>query len=237
MGNMFDPPGWNGNSGSAVSGMLDGVTVDAASGNYAESLVAAGAKALDTDGDLRASRHWFELAYRMAQSAGDPHVMAVAALGLGGLWTDQHRAVLASGVFEVRLRQALSLIEPRSALGIRLRVRLAAEADYRAGGQTAILAVLEEARETTARPPPRRAPTGVGGRADRCKRPGRPSRRPVDECAVADDRPVSGRKTTRAASAQRVAGPARTGRSLDGWPRAERDRGDARDPGWPARRG
>jgi hypothetical protein len=149
MGNMFDPPNWNGNSGSAVNGMLDALAVTATSINYAESLVAAGAKALDTDGDLRAGRHWFELAYRVAQSAGDPHAMAVAALGLGGLWTHQHRAVRDSAVFEVRLRQALSLIEPGSALGIRLRARLAAEADFRAGRQATILAVLDEARRTT----------------------------------------------------------------------------------------
>lgn len=112
-------------------------------------MVAAGAKALDTDGDLPASEHWFGLAYRVAQSTGDPHVMAAAALGLGGLWTHQHRTVVAAAEFEVRLRQALSLIEPGSALGIRLRARLAAEADYRTGGQAGILAVLAEARAAT----------------------------------------------------------------------------------------
>src|SRR4051812_15425677 len=123
--------------------------VDATAGNRAESLVAAGAVALDVDGDLGASAHWFELAYRVAESTGDPHAMAAAALGLGGWRAQQHRTVRDGAVLEVRLRQALSLIEPGSPLGIRLRARLAAEADRRDGGPAATLAVLTDARACT----------------------------------------------------------------------------------------
>jgi tetratricopeptide (TPR) repeat protein len=123
--------------------------VDATAGNRAESLVAAGTVALDVDGDLGAGARWFELAYRVAESSGDPHAMAAAALGLGGWRAQQHRTVRAGAVLEVRLRQALSLIEPGSPLGIRLRARLAAEADRRDGGPAATLAVLADARACT----------------------------------------------------------------------------------------
>lgn len=113
---------------------------------HTESLIAAGALALDIDGDLGAGARWFECAHQVAETAGDPHALAAAALGLGGLRVYQHRTARAAAVLQVRLRRALSLVEAGSPLGIRLRARLAAEADHRTGGHAAILAVLADAR-------------------------------------------------------------------------------------------
>jgi hypothetical protein len=113
----------------------------------AEPLLASGDRALDVHGDLRASRSLFEQAYRVAEQSGDTHAMARAALGLGGLWVHEHRTAAVSVLLQERLRQALSLADPRSSLALQLRVRLAAESDYRGGGQEAILAALHEARK------------------------------------------------------------------------------------------
>ncbi|MER5651017.1 hypothetical protein [Streptosporangium sp. NPDC002524] len=122
----------------------EGVTPAAVDG--IESLLLSGVRARCVDGDLRSSRECFDAAYRMAESEGDGQAMAVAALGLSGLWVHEHRGVMAAASIEARLRHALSVVDPRSPEALRLRVRLAAEADYRSGGHTAVLAMLEEAR-------------------------------------------------------------------------------------------
>jgi hypothetical protein len=111
-------------------------------------LLAAGYRALDVHGDLRESRRWFDLAYGAAASPGDPYAMAEAAVGLSGLWVHEHRTTGACAALEMRLRHALSLVEFRSPLGIRLRARLAGEADYRTGGHATIMAVVKEARQS-----------------------------------------------------------------------------------------
>jgi hypothetical protein len=115
-------------------------------GEFAEELVARGSQALDLDGDLQESRRQFEAAYQAAERNGDTHTMAAAVLGLGGLWVHEHRTAAAGALLDHQLRQALSLVDPRSPLALRLRARLAAETDYRTGGHAAILAVLAEAR-------------------------------------------------------------------------------------------
>lgn len=109
-------------------------------------LLAGGARALTIDGDLQASREWFEAAYRVAERARDAQAMAVAVLGLGGLWVHEHRTAAASELLQTRLRHVLGLVDPLSSLARQLRVRLAGETDYRANEHTAILAVLDEAR-------------------------------------------------------------------------------------------
>ncbi len=112
-----------------------------------ESLLADGTSALFGDGDLLASRRRFESAYRAAEQAGDTVAMAAAALGLSGLfWVNEHRTAVDGAQLHARLRHALSLVDQRSALGVRLRSRLAAETDYGDGGHSAILALLDEAR-------------------------------------------------------------------------------------------
>jgi hypothetical protein len=109
-------------------------------------MLAAATRLLDADGDPQTSRHWFDLAYRAAEQAGDPDTMALAALGLAGVRADEHRTAEASALVQSRLEQALTLVDPRSPVALRLRIRLTGEADYRAGQHTAILAMLEEAR-------------------------------------------------------------------------------------------
>ena len=110
-----------------------------------ERLLARGGHALDLDGDLRASRRWFEQARQAAEQSGDPHAMARAVLGLAGLWVHEHRAATADAGLRARLQEALSLADPRSPDALRLRIRLAGENDYRNGEHAAIMAALDEA--------------------------------------------------------------------------------------------
>ncbi|MFL6144195.1 MAG: hypothetical protein ACJ72N_20315 [Labedaea sp.] len=110
------------------------------------TLLENGARALIADGDLLASRAQFETAFREAERTGDAVAIAVAALGLGGLWVHEHRTVAASTQMQARLRHALSLVDPNTSVALQLRVRLAGETDYRAGTHAAILAALDEAR-------------------------------------------------------------------------------------------
>jgi hypothetical protein len=114
-------------------------------GSGAESLLAQGADALDLDGDLQASRRWFDQAYRLAEQSGDAHAMARAALGSAGIWVHEHRATPAAVELQARLENALALAEPQSADALRLRVRLAGENDYRNGEHAGISAALAEA--------------------------------------------------------------------------------------------
>jgi hypothetical protein len=124
--------------------------VDAALGTEDSSdikvLLDRARRAQEQDGDLRASRRWYEAAYRAAESAGDVTASAQAALGLGGVWVHEHRTATGSGLIQARLEHVLSLLEPGSSLALRVQARLAAESDYRAGEHQQILAVLEQAR-------------------------------------------------------------------------------------------
>jgi tetratricopeptide (TPR) repeat protein len=126
--------------------------VSAPAGDVQAALL-TGDRALNVDGDLQASRQHFERAYQLAEQAGDAHAIAVAALGLAGLWVGERRTVTGWVMLEARLQHALSLLDEQSPLALRLRARLAAESDYRRGEHTAILAVLDETR-TCADPVP-----------------------------------------------------------------------------------
>ena len=111
-------------------------------------LLAAGSRALEVDGDLHVARRLFDDAYGVADGAGDQGAMAIAALGLGGLWVHEHRSVTAAATMQQRVRQALLAADPGWALAVRLRTRLAGEADYASGGHAAILAALKEATDS-----------------------------------------------------------------------------------------
>jgi hypothetical protein len=111
------------------------------------ALLASGAGALFDEGDLRASRRWFEQAYRIADHLGDAPAMAAAVLGLAGLWVHEHRTAAAGELGRARVRRVLSLLDPQSALALRLRIRLAGELDYCNGEHAAILALLQQARQ------------------------------------------------------------------------------------------
>jgi hypothetical protein len=62
------------------------------------------------------------------------------------LWVSERRTVTGAVLLESRLEHVLSLLDPRSSLALRIRGRLAGEADYRRGGQEAILAEPAAAR-------------------------------------------------------------------------------------------
>ena len=111
-----------------------------------QSALAGGDLALHTDGDLHASRHEFERAYQLAVAGGDPRGMALAALGLAGLWVSERRTVSGAAELEARLQQVLPLLKADTPLALRVRARLTGEADYRQGEHAAILAVLDEIR-------------------------------------------------------------------------------------------
>lgn len=114
----------------------------------AESLIACGIEAQEVRGDLRDGRRWFEAGYQRAERAGDVTSMARAVLGLGGVWVHEHRTAVASGLMRARLENVLGLLDPASALGLRVRARLAGESDYRNGTHDLILTVLAEARKS-----------------------------------------------------------------------------------------
>jgi hypothetical protein len=107
-----------------------------------------GAQALWTDGNLQASRGWFDAAYRMADAENDHVARALATIGLSGLWVHEHRNVAEATLMQTRLNRALEYIDPGSPLGIRIRTRISAEADYRSGTHSAVLGMLEVARDS-----------------------------------------------------------------------------------------
>lgn len=111
-------------------------------------LLRHGIEALHARGDLQTSRRYFDAAYRAAERDGDAVSLAHAALGLGGLWVHEHRSATVATLVEQRQRDALARTDPASALALRLRARLAGEADYRDGGSARILSVLPQARES-----------------------------------------------------------------------------------------
>ncbi|MGH3393643.1 MAG: hypothetical protein ACRDPO_03035, partial [Streptosporangiaceae bacterium] len=108
--------------------------------------LADGERALADSGDLRASRDSFDRAYQLAELAGEPEAMARAVLGLAGLWVSERRTVAGAAMLETRLEHVLSLLGGKSSLALRIRARLAAEADYRQGTYAATLTMLAEAR-------------------------------------------------------------------------------------------
>src|SRR5947208_9801632 len=133
------------------------IVADSGTVDHIGSLLADGAYALACDGDLHEGRRQFDAAYREAERLGDAEAMAVAAIGMGGLWVHEHRTVAGATLLDERLRRALSLVDPRSPTGVRLRARLAGEQSYRTGDPAPILTVLDEAADDDATDPVVRA--------------------------------------------------------------------------------
>jgi hypothetical protein len=135
---------------SQADGTTDSAKPDLAAASSAalRSALASGHQALYVDGDLLVSRDSFDSAYRLAELTGEVGAMAQAAIGLGGLWVSEQRTLVGAAQLEERLQHVLSLLDPHSSLALRIRARLAGEADYLAGGHLRILAVLDEARTT-----------------------------------------------------------------------------------------
>ncbi|MFI6133299.1 hypothetical protein [Micromonospora sp. NPDC051141] len=105
-----------------------------------------GTRALYHDGNLQASREWFDRAFTAAEREQDGPSQALAAVGYGGLWVHEHRGAATAALTELRLRRALNLVDDDSPLAVRLRARLAAEADYREGTHERVFAAVEHAR-------------------------------------------------------------------------------------------
>ena len=133
-----------------------------------KAALADGSRAQHEAGDLQASRDSFERAYRLAERAGDVESMALAALGLAGLWVAERRTVTSTVLLEARLQHVLTLLDPRSALALRVRTRLAGEADYARGTHAAVLAALDEVRaqQTDAAGAPLAGAAGAAGGGD-----------------------------------------------------------------------
>jgi hypothetical protein len=111
-----------------------------------DRLLACGAHALEILGDRHEGRAHFEDAFDRAERLGDAERLAHAAIGLGGLWVHEQRTAAGAASLHARLRRALTGVDPGSALGLRLRARLAGEADYGRGDHADVIALLEEAR-------------------------------------------------------------------------------------------
>ncbi|GAB3247219.1 ATP-binding protein [Kineosporia babensis] len=108
----------------------------------ASGALAAGRRALHQEGDLARSRR--EHAAALAEVA-DPQTLAETALGLGGMWVHEHRTLTESLAVRALQRQALWVIPPDDPRALRLRIRLAAEADYADAGTARVLRALREA--------------------------------------------------------------------------------------------
>src|SRR6266849_124251 len=134
--------------GALPSRRLELIPGQAGQADDLQAALAAGARAQHSDGDLQASRLSFDRAYRLAEQAGDVQAMARSALGLAGLWVCERRTVTSTVLLEARLAHVLSLLDPRSPLALRVRTRMAGEADYVHGTHAAVLAALAEVRAT-----------------------------------------------------------------------------------------
>src|SRR5260370_4533382 len=133
-----------GEAGQATPARRLELVTDPADGR--DAALVAGIRAREVEGDVQASRQSFERAYQLAERGGDVQAMAVAALGLAGLWVSERRTVTGAVLLQSRLEHVLSLLDPHSSLALRIRTRLAGEADYVRGGHEAILAELDAAR-------------------------------------------------------------------------------------------
>jgi DNA-binding SARP family transcriptional activator len=125
---------------------LLGPHAPARAGDELGPLLAAGAHALLTDGNLVRSRETYERAFRVAQRLGDGDGMALASLGMCGLWVHEHRTAAGAAETRTRLEYALAAADPTSLPALRLRTRIAGEADYEANDHARILSMVEQVR-------------------------------------------------------------------------------------------
>ena len=106
------------------------------------------AEALLVCGRLADARIAYERAVVAAESAADREARARAALGLGGVWVDEHRGQADRRRVLALQRSARAALAPDEVtLRTRLDVRLAAEAVYDAAPVTPVFAALAAARE------------------------------------------------------------------------------------------
>jgi tetratricopeptide (TPR) repeat protein len=100
-------------------------------------------------GRLTDARRLFDQAAEAAAREGDVDHLARAAIGLGGVWVDEHRTRIEwERVTGIQRRALAALPADESRLRARLTVRLAAEEVYQGAPVDPVLAALEEARRT-----------------------------------------------------------------------------------------
>jgi tetratricopeptide (TPR) repeat protein len=100
-------------------------------------------------GRLGEARPLFQHAARLAESEGDVRSLALAALGLGGVWVSEHRLVEdAQRVRALQQRALEALPANEEVLRARLRFRLAVEEAYRAGQVAPVGPAVEAVRRT-----------------------------------------------------------------------------------------
>jgi AAA ATPase-like protein len=111
------------------------------------SLLLEWANAVLSSGRLAEARPLFDRSAAAAHAEQQPVLFAEAALGLGGIWVNEHRDRVERARVLGLQREALAQLPPgHFALRCRLIIRQAAEDVYDGGPVTGVLATLEQAR-------------------------------------------------------------------------------------------
>ena len=116
-------------------------------GDLPAGLLVERAEAVLLSGHLSEARSLFGDAAASAERQGEPVLLAAAALGLGGVWVNEHRNPVDRGRVLGLQRRALAELPPEmTAVRCRLTTRLAAEDVYDGGPVNAVLEALDAAR-------------------------------------------------------------------------------------------
>jgi tetratricopeptide (TPR) repeat protein len=98
-------------------------------------------------GRLAEARALFDAAARAAEQEGEPVLLAQAALGLGGVWANEHRELVErERVLALQRRALAGLPEAEAVLRRRLETRLAVEAVFMGGPIEAVFQAVREVR-------------------------------------------------------------------------------------------
>ncbi|HEY1831078.1 MAG TPA: hypothetical protein VGG38_12635 [Acidimicrobiales bacterium] len=97
-------------------------------------------------GWLTEARVGFAAAANAAEAAGDTSTFLDAALGIGGIWVNEQRDIVARATLDSLWHRARTLVEAGSVEEARLDVRLAAEAVYQGAPTEEVMAGVERVR-------------------------------------------------------------------------------------------